>query len=107
MEADHIVTVSNLILIKGSLKKSLRLALNWALGHSLTLTVLAALIFVLDSAFMTLMSNSAEQMVGATMIFLGMIVFSQELKRSYSFKISENKNKDFSTPQLFLSLIHI
>ena len=101
LEADHIVTVSNLILIKGSLKKSLRLALNWALGHSLTLTILAALIFVLDSAFMTLMSNSAEQMVGATMIFLGMVVFFQELKSNTNFINSENRNKDFSTPQLF------
>ena len=41
LEADHIVTVSNLILNKNSLKKSLRLALQWALGHSFTLLVLS------------------------------------------------------------------
>ena len=49
LEADHIVTVSNLALNKGSLKKSMRLAIQWALGHSLTLTILALLIFSLDS----------------------------------------------------------
>ena len=75
LEADHIVTVTNLVLNKDSLKKSLRLALQWGLGHSLTLTILAFLVFSLDTAFMALMSTSAEQMVGATMIFLGVIVF--------------------------------
>jgi len=101
LEADHIVTVSNLILMKGSLKKSFRLALNWALGHSFTLTILATLIFALDNAFMTLMSNSAEQMVGATMILLGMIVFFQELKNSSNFKRFNNKSIDRSSLQLF------
>jgi nickel/cobalt transporter (NicO) family protein len=82
LEADHIVTVSNLVLNKDSLKKSMRLALQWALGHSITLLVLSGLVFSLNSAFLALMSTSAEQMVGATMIFLGLVVFFQELRQS-------------------------
>ena len=57
LEADHIVTVSNLALNKGSLKKSMHLAIQWALGHSLTLIILALLVFSLDSAFVALMSS--------------------------------------------------
>jgi len=101
LEADHIVTVTNLVLNKESLKKSLRLALQWGLGHSLTLTVLAILIFSLDTAFVALMSTSAEQMVGATMIFLGVIVFFQELKQNSKFKVFDHKDVEISGPLLF------
>ena len=98
LEADHIVTVTNLVLNKDSLKNSLRLALQWGLGHSLTLTTLAILVFSLDTAFMALMSTSAEQMVGATMIFLGMIVFYQELKQKSKLKGFDHKDVKISGP---------
>ena len=101
LEADHIVTVTNLVLNKDSLKNSLRLALQWGLGHSLTLTILAILVFSLDTAFMALMSTSAEQMVGATMIFLGVIVFFQELKQNSKLKGFDHKDVKFSGPLLF------
>ena len=101
LEADHIITVTNLVLNKDSLKKSLRLALQWGFGHSLTLTILAILVFSLDTAFMALMSTSAEQMVGATMIFLGVIVFFQELKQNSKFKVFAHKDVETSGSQLF------
>ena len=86
LEADHIVTVSNLVLRKDSLKNSMRLALQWALGHSITLFVLSGITFTLNSAFMALISTSAEQMVGATMILLGLILFFQEVNQSSRLK---------------------
>lgn len=101
LEADHIVTVSNLVLNKGSLKKSMRLAIQWGLGHSLTLTTLAVLVLSLDSAFVAVMSSSAEQMVGIVMIFLGLVVFIQELKQSSRFKKLGHKHKEFSGRQIF------
>ena len=101
LEADHIVTVTNLVLNKDSLKNSLRLALQWGLGHSLTLTILAILVFSLDTAFMALMSTKAEQMVGVTMIFLGLIVFFQELKQNSKFKVFAHKDVETSGSQLF------
>ena len=101
LEADHIVTVSNLVLNKGSLKKSMRLAIQWGLGHSLTLTILAVLVLSLDSAFVAVMSSSAEQMVGIVMIFLGLVVFFQELKQSSRFKKLGHKHTEFSGRQIF------
>ena len=101
LEADHIVTVSNLVLNKGSLKKSMSLAIQWALGHSLTLTILALLVFSLDSAFVALMSSSAEQMVGAVMIFLGSVIFFQELKQDSRLKKLGHKHSEFSERQIF------
>ena len=101
LEADHIITVTNLVLNKNSIKKSLRLALQWGFGHSLTLTILAILVFSLDTAFMALMSTTAEQMVGVTMIFLGLIVFFQELKQNSKFKVFAHKDVETSGSQLF------
>ena len=101
LEADHIITVTNLVLNKDSLKNSLRLALQWGFGHSLTLTILAILVFSLDTAFMALMSTKAEQMVGVTMIFLGLIVFFQELKQNSKFKVFAHKDVETSGSQLF------
>lgn len=101
LEADHIITVTNLVLNKDSLKNSLRLALQWGFGHSLTLTILAILVFSLDTAFMALMSTTAEQMVGVTMIFLGLIVFFQELKQNSKFKVFAHKDVETSGSQLF------
>ena len=101
LEADHIITVTNLVLNKDSLKKSLRLALQWGFGHSITLTILAILVFSLDTAFMALMSTTAEQMVGVTMIFLGLIVFFQELKQNSKFKGFDHKDVEISGPLLF------
>ena len=101
LEADHIITVTNLVLNKDSLKKSLRLALQWGFGHSITLTILAILVFSLDTAFMALMSTKAEQMVGVTMIFLGLIVFFQELKQNSKFKVFAHKDVETSGSQLF------
>lgn len=101
LEADHIITVTNLVLNKDSIKKSLRLALQWGFGHSLTLTILAILVFSLDTAFMALMSTTAEQMVGVTMIFLGLIVFFQELKQNSKFKVFAHKDVETSGSQLF------
>ncbi len=107
LEADHIVTVSNLVLNKDSLKNSIKLALQWAMGHSITLLILSALIFSLNSAFLAVMSTSAEQMVGATMICLGLIVFVQELKQSKKLKIPGHNHIVFSSSGLFgIGVLH-
>ena len=107
LEADHIVTVSNLVLRKDSLKNSMRLALQWALGHSMTLLVLTGLTFTLNSAFMALISTSAEQMVGATMILLGLIVFFQEVKQDSRLKRFSQKHSQTSGSTLFgMGVLH-
>lgn len=107
LEADHLVTVSNLVLNKNSLKNSLRLALQWALGHSFTLLVLSGLVFSLNSAFTAMMSASAERMVGATMIFIGMVVFFQELRQSARLKNFGHKHLEYSGSTLFgIGVLH-
>jgi cytochrome c biogenesis protein CcdA len=50
---------------------------------------------------MALMSTTAEQMVGVTMIFLGLIVFFQELKQNSKLKVFAHKDVETSGSQLF------
>ena len=107
LEADHIVTVSLLILDKGSLSNSLKLAVQWGLGHSLTLFILAGFMMSLDSAATAFLGGSAEQMVGAAMIFLGIGVFYQELKRSSEIKNTRHNHTGLKGSVLFgMGVLH-
>ena len=107
LEADHIVTVSLLILDKGSLSNSLKLAVQWGLGHSLTLFILAGFMMSLDSAATAFLGGSAEQMVGAAMIFLGIVVFFQELKRSSEIKNTRHNHTGLKGSVLFgMGVLH-
>ncbi|MBT5029585.1 MAG: hypothetical protein HOL15_07130 [Nitrospinaceae bacterium] len=107
LEADHIVTVSLLILDKGSLSNSLKLAVQWGLGHSLTLFILAGFMMSLDSAATAFLGGSAEQMVGAAMIFLGIVVFYQELKRSSEIKNTRHNHTGLKGSVLFgMGVLH-
>ena len=81
MDADHVCTVSALILERRPLRQTFFLALRWSLGHSLTLLVLAALMFGLRTTFVSLNMAEAEQAVGLSMICLGFWVLFREWKR--------------------------
>lgn len=107
LEADHIVTVSTLILKKDSLRNSLKLAVQWGLGHSLTLLVLAGLMYSLDTAMSAFMGASAEQMVGGSMILLGFFVFFQEWKMTSGGRNVGHSHGEFSGSILFgLGVLH-
>ena len=56
---------------------------------------------------MALMSTSAEQMVGATMIFIGMVVFIQELRQGSRLKNFGHRHTEFSGSTLFgMGVLH-
>ena len=81
LDADHVCTVSALILERYSLKRTFFLALRWSLGHSLTLLILVGLMFVLRATFISWNMAEAEQVVGLSMICLGFWVLYREGKR--------------------------
>lgn len=81
LDADHIAAVSALIIEKQPLRKTLNLALRWSLGHSLTLLVLAGLMFGIRDIFVALSLEGAERLVGLSMIGVGFWVLYRERKR--------------------------
>lgn len=83
LDADHVCTVSALILERYPLKKTFFLALRWSLGHSLTLLVLVGLMFALRATFASWDMAKAEQVVGLSMICLGFWVSYREWRRDH------------------------
>lgn len=71
LDADHICTVSTLMLKKQSFKKTFSLAFRWSLGHSLTLLILAVVVFGMKASMVTASLDSVGWLVGASMILLG------------------------------------
>ena len=81
MDADHITSVSMLILEKLPFRKTLPLALRWSTGHAVMLFVLAGLMTGMKTTFEALDLSGAEQWVGASMIGLGLWVFVWQWKK--------------------------
>ena len=83
MEADHVLTVSTLLMKKHPLKKTLLLGLRWAVGHSLTLILLAFIMLMIQSSFASIQFSLAGKLVGTSMICLGLRVLYLEIKNKY------------------------
>jgi high-affinity nickel-transport protein len=81
MDADHVATVSTLILDRRPLRQTVLLALRWSLGHSLTLLVLAGLIYPLRDVFAEVNLGLMERVVGVSMIYLAVWLVLREWRR--------------------------
>lgn len=80
LDADHICTVSTLMLGKQPLKKTFSLAFRWSLGHSLTLLILAVIVFGMKASLVTASLDSTGWLVGLSMVLLGGWVIWQTLR---------------------------
>lgn len=83
MEADHVLTVSTLLMKKQPLKKTLLLGLRWAIGHSLTLILLALFMLMIQSTFASIQFSLAGRLVGISMVCLGLRVIYLEIRNKY------------------------
>jgi len=81
MDADHVATVSTLILDRRPLRQTVLLALRWSLGHSVTLLVLAGLIHPFREVFAGLDLGVMERLVGVSMIYLAVWLVLREWRR--------------------------
>lgn len=81
LDADHVATVSSLLLDRRSLKETVFLALRWALGHSLTLLLLAGLITPLREVFAEVNLGVMERVVGLSMIYLAVWLALREVRK--------------------------
>ncbi|NIP99950.1 MAG: hypothetical protein GWM98_05775 [Nitrospinaceae bacterium] len=78
LDADHVATVSTLILDKQPFRKTFRLAFRWSVGHSLTLFILAGLMLGLQSTYQKLDLAHTESLVGLSMMALGGWVLARQ-----------------------------
>ena len=78
LDADHVATVSTLILDRRPLRQTVLLALRWSLGHSVTLLVLAGLIYPLREMFAGVNLGVMDRVVGVSMIYLAVWLVLRE-----------------------------
>jgi len=81
LDADHIVAVSVLSSDRTSIKNSLRYAWLWAAGHGLVLLIMSLLFYQAGQQWPALISETAERLVGLTLIVLGVLIVYR-LRRS-------------------------
>ena len=106
MDADHIATVSTLILRKSPLRSTLLLALRWSLGHSLTLLLLAGLM-VLGAGFEAGRLTWIEQGVGLSMIVLAIWILRKgKVESRQPLHASDTKDSHSAWALFGMGLLH-
>lgn len=83
LDADHVMAVTAISAKQGGGKAIVRLCLNWALGHGVTLLFFGALILLLGLAIPHSLSRYAELAVAVVLIFIGLLIL-RDLYKSKS-----------------------
>lgn len=91
LDADHVATVSTLILDRNPWKRTVGLALRWAVGHSLTLLVLAGLALLAKAFLANVALGIMERVVGLSMVYIGLMFLMREWNR-------HRRPADFAVP---------
>lgn len=81
LETDHIAAMASLSARNVSLKHAVNQGLAWGVGHSLTLLFLGLLVITLKIQLSEQYSMWLELMVGAMLIFLGIGVFKEIVRK--------------------------
>ena len=81
LDADHVMAVSGLASTRVSQQDSIRFCLRWALGHGGSLLLIGGCVYLLGMAIPDQLSRYAEHAVGAVLIFIGVIILFDLLRK--------------------------
>src|SRR3989338_6862219 len=70
-DSDHLIAVSNILRKVDSIKSSIKIGLSWAIGHMLTATIIAIILFAFRESFLNNILPNFEKIVGILLIALG------------------------------------
>ncbi len=79
-DADHLVAVSNLLARSDSLKRTSLMSTSWAIGHMLTASIIAMLIYVFREVFISHILANLELIVAAMLIVIGVLGLMWEFR---------------------------
>ncbi len=89
-DADHLIAVSNMLRKSRSFASSVRLGMNWALGHMLTATIVTTLLYFFRESLLHRWLASFEKVVGVMLIVLGLLSLKDALfKHSHTHRHGE------------------
>lgn len=72
-DADHLVAVSNLLTRSDSIKKTSLMSTSWAIGHTLTASAIAIVLYTFRDIFLSHFLAELEFIVAGMLIFLGIL----------------------------------
>ncbi len=81
LDADHIAAVSGMASHHSGLKNSVRFCLRWAVGHGAVLISIGGAVFLLGMGIPERLSAVAEYLVGAVLVFIGLMIFYDLYRR--------------------------
>jgi hypothetical protein len=81
IDYDHIAAISDLSRLENSSRRAMRLGMLYVLGHAATVTVLAAIVILLQRSLPIGIDRWTERLVGVTLLVLGTYVFATLFRR--------------------------
>lgn len=94
LEADHLAAVGALAADgKPTPKKMLGLGASWGAGHTTTLFILCAFVFVFGGHLTAPLAASLEFLVGIMLVGLGLVVFYKFAKKRVHFHVHQHDGK--------------
>ncbi len=79
LDADHVVAITGILVRSPSTKRTITLAMAWALGHMFTATIISGIIFVFKEAFLTAFLDNFEIIVAYMLILIAVLTILWEL----------------------------
>ncbi len=106
LDVDHVAAVSNLLLRSTKITQTIKMAIFWALGHTLTAGILTLILFLMKDVFLSSFLAGFELIIAIMLILIGLITIileSNAIKvvkkpHSHHFHFSKkNRNPSHST----------
>ena len=72
LDVDHVAAVSSLMLRSPKITHTIKMAIFWSLGHTLTAGILTVVLFLMKDVFLTSFLAGFELIIAIMLIFIGM-----------------------------------
>lgn len=73
LDVDHVAAVSTLLLRSKSIKRTIKMAIFWAMGHTLTAGIVTIILFLMKDVFLSSFLAGFELLISVMLILIGVI----------------------------------
>jgi ABC-type nickel/cobalt efflux system permease component RcnA len=96
LDVDHVAAVSSLMLRSPKITHTIKMAIFWSLGHTLTAGILTVVLFLMKDVFLTSFLAGFELIIAIMLIFIGMTtIILESIKKPDSHSHSRSHHFHF------------
>jgi hypothetical protein len=81
LDVDHVAAVSTLLLRSPKVTQTIKMAITWALGHTLTAGIITVILFLMKDMFLSAFLAGFELIIAIMLILIGIITLILESNR--------------------------